>query len=126
MHNAYKAISVLFLGASGCTRTVIVGGPSTGQTYEPITSESCGGSADAPCAEGTVCVDDPSDDCEPKSGRADCPGICAEEEPPPAAIACGGFAGFPCPKDLLCVDDPSDGCDPQQGGADCMGICVSP
>ncbi|RYZ04602.1 MAG: hypothetical protein EOO73_23485 [Myxococcales bacterium] len=82
----------------------------------------CGGIAGIPCAEGETCVDDPSDDCDPKNGGADCGGICvaAPEEPP---AFCGGIAGIPCPKGQTCVDDPSDDCDPASGGADCGGIC---
>jgi hypothetical protein len=36
----------------------------------------CGGIANFPCPEGQTCVDDPSDDCDPKAGGADCGGIC--------------------------------------------------
>jgi hypothetical protein len=36
----------------------------------------CGGFAGIACAEGYVCVDDPSDDCDPNQGGADCGGIC--------------------------------------------------
>ena len=38
--------------------------------------QACGGIAGIPCPEGKTCVDDPSDDCDPKRGGADCPGIC--------------------------------------------------
>ena len=37
---------------------------------------ACGGIAGIPCPEGQTCVDDPRDDCDPKRGGADCPGIC--------------------------------------------------
>lgn len=36
----------------------------------------CGGIAGFPCPEGYTCVDDPSDDCDPTRGGADCGGIC--------------------------------------------------
>jgi hypothetical protein len=37
----------------------------------------CGGIAGIPCHEaGEVCIDDPTDDCDPKNGGADCGGIC--------------------------------------------------
>ena len=81
----------------------------------------CGGIAGIPCPEGQSCVDDPSDDCDPKNGGADCGGICVDEPPPQF---CGGIAGFPCPEGQTCIDDPSDDCDPKNGGADCGGICV--
>lgn len=38
--------------------------------------QACGGIAGIPCPEGKTCVDDPRDDCDPKRGGADCPGIC--------------------------------------------------
>ncbi len=38
--------------------------------------QACGGIAGIPCPAGKTCVDDPSDDCDPKRGGADCPGIC--------------------------------------------------
>ena len=39
-------------------------------------SQACGGIAGIQCAGGGICVDDPTDDCDPKLGGADCPGIC--------------------------------------------------
>jgi hypothetical protein len=36
----------------------------------------CGGIAGIPCEEGMTCIDDASDSCDPKSGGADCSGIC--------------------------------------------------
>lgn len=36
----------------------------------------CGGIAGIPCEAGFTCVDNPSDDCDPKAGGADCGGIC--------------------------------------------------
>ncbi|MBM7117319.1 hypothetical protein [Archangium primigenium] len=39
----------------------------------------CGGFAGLPCPEPLVCVDDPSDSCDPKQGGADCSGICQQE-----------------------------------------------
>jgi hypothetical protein len=38
--------------------------------------EMCGGIAAIPCPTGKACVDDPSDDCNPAKGGADCSGIC--------------------------------------------------
>ncbi len=38
--------------------------------------QMCGGIAAFPCPDGQICVDDPSDSCDPTSGGADCPGIC--------------------------------------------------
>jgi len=36
----------------------------------------CGGIAGIGCPEGEICTDDPSDDCDPNQGGADCGGIC--------------------------------------------------
>ena len=36
----------------------------------------CGGFTGKPCPRGLVCVDDPTDDCDPDDGGADCGGIC--------------------------------------------------
>lgn len=38
----------------------------------------CGGIAAFPCEAGQVCIDDPSDSCDPKTGGADCAGLCAD------------------------------------------------
>lgn len=38
--------------------------------------QACGGIAGIQCTGGGTCVDDPADDCDPKQGGADCPGIC--------------------------------------------------
>jgi hypothetical protein len=43
----------------------------------------CGGIAGLPCAEGTTCVDDPSDACDPAQGGADCMGVCQPAAPRP-------------------------------------------
>jgi hypothetical protein len=36
----------------------------------------CGGFAGIPCPGAAECVDDPSDDCDPEQGGADCGGLC--------------------------------------------------
>ncbi len=83
----------------------------------------CGGFAGFPCPDGLECVDDPSDDCDPERGGADCGGICVE--PKPQADVLRRVRRLRVPRDgLACIDDPSDDCDPQRGGADCGGICV--
>lgn len=38
--------------------------------------KTCGGFLGTPCAGNDVCVDDPTDNCDPKNGGADCAGIC--------------------------------------------------
>lgn len=42
----------------------------------PPDRQFCGGIAGFPCPEGYVCVDDPTDDCNPRKGGADCGGYC--------------------------------------------------
>ncbi|MCW5597959.1 MAG: Kazal-type serine protease inhibitor domain protein [Nitrosomonas sp.] len=40
--------------------------------------QMCGGIAGFPCPEGMKCVDDPSDNCDPTKGDADCAGMCVK------------------------------------------------
>ncbi len=52
----------------------------------------CGGIAGIACTGGSVCIDDPSDSCDPASGGADCSGICvtavsSTSSVPPAAAS---------------------------------------
>lgn len=54
-----------------------------GSTEMEPTYSMCGGFAGFECEEGYICIDDPSDDCDPydyKSPGADCAGICVEEQ----------------------------------------------
>jgi hypothetical protein len=46
---------------------------SSSAMNEPV---HCGGIAAFPCPTGFSCVDDPRDSCDPKTGGADCGGIC--------------------------------------------------
>ncbi|KAM0335039.1 hypothetical protein ACHAQA_000073 [Verticillium albo-atrum] len=97
----------------------------------PNKAPECGGFLGLACpyGSGLECFDRPNDDCDPKNGGADCPGVCLtplKRDIPDDAPMCGGFAGFPCPEGLECIDDPRDDCDPRKGGADCSGVCVTP
>jgi hypothetical protein len=38
--------------------------------------QSCGGFTQVACPEGYSCADDPSDDCDPAAGGAQCSGTC--------------------------------------------------
>jgi hypothetical protein len=100
-------------------------GPSTctPKAAPPPPAKFCGGFAGLPCGADEICVDDPTDGCDPSKGGRDCGGTCQPKPPPPAAKFCGGFAGLPCGADEICVDDPTDGCDPSKGGRDCGGTC---
>jgi len=89
----------------------------------------CGGFAGIPCPGSGVCVDDPSDDCDPKNGGADCGGIClcrqtqlcrvgSHFDSSPAMCACVPDNGAPCgsvtcPTGQVCCN------------ASC-GICTAP
>jgi len=54
--------------------------PVTGTPPEQAQKRQlCGGFAGLPCPEPLVCVDDPSDDCDPTRGGRDCGGICQEK-----------------------------------------------
>jgi len=39
----------------------------------------CGGIAGIQCPHGETCVDNPYDECDPKRGGTDCPGICKDK-----------------------------------------------
>jgi hypothetical protein len=91
--------------------------------------QTCGGIAGIPCPGGGKCVDDPTDDCDPNNGGADCVGICScietvlcvqgfhfDSSPqicgcvPDAPVTCGGVT---CPRGQVCCN------------ASC-GICTPP
>lgn len=52
-------------------------GASVASEGECSPSVFCGGIAALPCPGLGTCLDDPSDDCDPNQGGADCGGICA-------------------------------------------------
>jgi hypothetical protein len=96
---------------------VSCGGGGTGAGVQSAAcQQACGGAQGLLCPTGSICVDDPSDSCDPKQGGSDCIGICV-------SIPCGGLRHLVCPSGLTCVDDPSDACDPMQGGSDCPAFC---
>ncbi len=73
------AVGALVLG-TGCMGTAEAQQEETAVRQQDA-STFCGGIAGIPCAEGFVCVDDPNDDCNPKTGGADCGGICVQATP---------------------------------------------
>lgn len=93
--------------------------------------EFCGGIAGIPCPDGQTCIDDPSDDCDPKQGGADCGGICVEPIDPCAVVLCK--VGTQCVNqdgNAVCVPNPTCGdvtCGP---GLVCcnplLSICTKP
>jgi hypothetical protein len=64
------------------------------------TNEFCGGFGGFPCPDGQECIDDPSDDCDPQNGGADCGGICVPA-PDCAPVLCELFCenGFATDED---------------------------
>ena len=126
-----------------CPSNFVCEGPQLAVDGTGHCTQRCGGIAGLACSGTDICVDDPNDTCDPRSGGADCMGVCR------AAIcsgvtsrcapgfqwdqfacncvertSCGGFAGFPCAPGKSCIDDARDNCDPANGGADCPGVCV--
>eukprot|EP01083_Nonionella_stella_P065844 172872_1 len=65
----------------------------------------CGGVAGIACEGGFYCVDDPSDDCDPANGGADCGGICVSEGD--SCDGCSGDRTALCAC-ALCDDDSGD------------------
>jgi PrcB C-terminal len=64
----------------------------------------CGGIAGIQCPGVGECQDDPSDDCDPRTGGADCSGVCHCTQ----QLACKrGTAFDPSPSVCQCVHDPS-------------------
>ncbi len=70
--------------------TLLEKGTGSGSTSSDTrTFDACGGIGGIPCKQGFGCIDDPSDDCDPKTGGVDCLGICvpgkSSESSAPAA-----------------------------------------
>lgn len=82
----------------------------------PVDVMICGGIAGFLCPDGTTCIDDPRDSCDPGSG-ADCSGICVVPLTDPTPDV--------CPAGFTEVDDETDDCNPDCGDADCRIICVA-
>lgn len=85
MFTRLLVVGVLVAGAAGqlaCTETAeaaqtsLTTGPD--RSGKPREGQFCGGFAAVQCPEGLVCVDDPSDTCDPDAGGADCGGICID------------------------------------------------
>jgi hypothetical protein len=70
-------------GSAACPSSTCVNGQCTAVMPVCPPSTPCGGFAGLQCNDGYECVDDPSDDCDPNNGGADCPGICQPATPRP-------------------------------------------
>jgi hypothetical protein len=69
---------------------------------------ACGGIAARPCPGTGKCVDDPSDDCDPANGGADCGGICTCVQ---TQLCIRGSHFDSAPAVCACVPDvPTDKC----------------
>ncbi len=66
------------------------------------TLRACGGIAGSACPAGEQCVDVPNDDCDPRQGGGDCPGIC--ESVAPSQCAGDGDCSAPGAPCTLCPD----------------------
>lgn len=80
-------LGVLLGGVAGqlaCSETAEAaqgGAPSQDEAAKkPPGGQFCGGIAAIQCPEGLVCVDDPTDSCDPQQGGADCGGICVHPD----------------------------------------------
>ena len=69
----------------------------------------CGGIAGFPCPDGLTCVDDPSDECDPNSGGADCggicvtPGACGKSICGPGMVCCNALLGICTEPGRVCI-----------------------
>jgi hypothetical protein len=77
----------------------------------------CGGFAGFPCPGNQLCVDDPSDDCDPNMGGADCGGICVEN--PCNLVDC-------VPGNVCEVQDGEAVCVPATGGTNPCAFTLCP
>ncbi|MDN5935804.1 MAG: hypothetical protein L0H75_06435 [Nitrosospira sp.] len=102
------------------------GEPATGTGSQYRSDRPCGGPKAIPCGGGTICVDDPSDQCDPLKEGAKCMGICvAGTTTGDVKQHCGGPMNINCPGGMTCLDDRTDKCNPTQAGAKCPGFCVA-
>jgi hypothetical protein len=76
--------------------------------------QPCGGIAARLCPQGSTCLDDPTDNCNPLKGGVDCAGICTCNPPRCAGILCVRLScptwqqyvptGECCPKCRTCLN----------------------
>ena len=76
----WMALVGMVCGAVACGGTQPESDPMGTQAQG--VGEACGGFAGLQCPRGLVCVDDPSDGCDPNNGGRDCIGICQEDTAP--------------------------------------------
>ena len=66
---AAAVLAVIFAGG------VVLSSPAMAKPGR-CNGQFCGGFAGIPCPDGFTCVDNPCDNCNPKTGGADCGGVC--------------------------------------------------
>lgn len=80
LYTVTAAMAVLLSAAalSACQRPSAPSGGEAPAGPGPLDAGPffCGGIAGFQCPPGYVCADDPTDDCDPREGGADCIGIC--------------------------------------------------
>lgn len=87
---------------AACPESICANGQCTVVFPTCPQAPACGGIAGTACKPGYECVDDPSDNCDPKNGGADCGGLCqpAETQPCKTDAECP-IIGAPC---SICAD----------------------
>lgn len=77
MMNRFFALTALVsLAGLGMAACAVDADEIASDEYDVKEKIFCGGIAGFACPDGMVCVDDPSDSCNPKKGGADCGGYC--------------------------------------------------
>lgn len=106
--------AVLGLVAAAVVRRADRSSAQVAPPVQPGTLLTCGGYFGTPCPPNHICIDDPSDACDPNNYGADCPGICVLVANPCAAIT--------CPWGTTCC--PADGGSCLPAGTACPGAPV--
>jgi hypothetical protein len=101
----------------------------------PASGTFCGGFAGISCNGSAECVDDPSDDCDPRNGGADCGGVCQCNV---LALCIQGFVFDASAQVCECVPEPEPNpcalvdcfpdrvCEVQGGEAVCVPVGEDP
>ncbi|KAI4188731.1 MAG: hypothetical protein LQ346_005253 [Caloplaca aetnensis] len=107
-----------------CTVLPGISTMQTGYCAVPVAPQPafCGGFGNIQCAgPDEICVDDPSDTCDPTTTGRDCGGICVAAPPKPVQRLCDSRGLPPCVLGETCVHDPKSPCG---AAADCPGVCT--